>query len=48
MLGRLLALDAAFPCKNKRHRGGGGGGGGRGGQRGASPVAAPMPKSVSF
>ena len=37
-LGRLLALDAALPCNNKRQRG----------SAGASPVAAPMPKSVSL
>ena len=38
LLGRWLALDAALPCKNKRQRG----------SAGASPVAAPMPKLVSF
>ena len=37
-LGQLLALDVALPCKNKRQRG----------SAGASPVAAPMLKSVSF
>ena len=37
-LGRLLALYVTLPCKNKRQRG----------STGASPVAALMPKSVSF
>ena len=34
----LPALDAALPCKNKKE----------GGSARASPVAAPMPKSVSL
>ena len=37
-MGRSLALDDALPCKNKRQRG----------SAGASPLTAPMPKSVSF
>ena len=46
MLG-LQALDVALLYKKKRKKGGGGGGGGGGSAR-ASPVVAPMPKSVYF